>query len=200
MVKYIAMNFRTVSLNILPWALFFLVCILWYNFSKPEATEEKSVINHNMVIEKIEAMGKLELVRFYIKDIVENTRELDWWPDQKVILMVSGEVVGCIDLTKIDSTKISIVTDKVFIKLPAPEVCYYKINHQESKVYNLESKLLYYDDAKLIDKAYAQAEKQLLNAATKMKILDQTKANAQSILKPMLQDIAGKPVVISFDE
>jgi hypothetical protein len=193
------MNFRTVSLNILPWVLFFSVCILWYNLSEPEAMEEKSVINHNMVIEKIEAMGKLELVRFYIKDIVENTRELNWWPDQKVILMVSGEVVGCIDLTKIDSTKISIATDKVFIKLPAPEVCYYKINHQESKVYNLESKLLYYDDAKLIDKAYAQAEKQLLNAATKMKILDQTKANAQSILKPLLEDIAGKPVVISFE-
>jgi hypothetical protein len=193
------MNFRTVSLNILPWALFFVVCTLWYNFSKPDSREEKSVINHNMVIEKIEAMGKLELVRFYIKDIVENTQEINWWPDQKVILMVSGEVVGCIDLTKIDSTKISIVSDKVFIKLPAPEVCYYKINHQESKVYNLESKLLYYDDAKLIDKAYAQAEKQLLNAATKMKILDQTKANAQSILKPLLEDIAGKPVIISFE-
>jgi hypothetical protein len=193
------MNIKRVLLNVLPWILFFLVCILWYNFSKPETIEEKMVINHNMVIEKIEAMGKLELVRYYIKDIVENTRELDWWPDQKVILMVSGEVVGCIDLTKIDSTKIGISQDKISIKLPAPEVCYHKINHQESKVYNLESKLLYYDDAKLIDKAYAQAEKQLLNAATKMKILDQTKTNAQSILKPLLEEMTGRPVIITFE-
>jgi hypothetical protein len=193
------MNIKRVLLNVLPWILFFLVCILWYNFSKPEVSEEKTVINHNMVIEKIEAMGKLELVRYYIKDIVENTQEINWWPDQKVILMISGEVVGCIDLTKLDSTKIGISQDKISIKLPAPEVCYHKINHQESKVYNLESKLLYYDDAKLIDKAYAQAEKQLLNAATKMKILDQTKTNAQSILKPLLEEMTGRPVIITFE-
>ncbi|HXA01143.1 MAG TPA: DUF4230 domain-containing protein, partial [Cytophagaceae bacterium] len=108
--------------------------------------------------------------------------------------------VGCIDLTKIDSSKVDISAGKISIRLPAPEVCYYKINHQESKVYNLENKMLYYKDAHLIDKAYAQAEKQLLNAAGKMKILDQTKVNAQIILKPLLEELSsGKKITITFE-
>jgi hypothetical protein len=195
------MNIKKVLLTLLPWVLFFLICILWYKFSRQaEPQQDKGIVNHNMIIEKIEAMGKLELVRYYIKDIVENTEELDWWPDPRVILMVSGEVVGCIDLTKIDSSKVDISAGKISIRLPAPEVCYYKINHQESKVYNLENKMLYYKDAHLIDKAYAQAEKQLLNAAGKMKILDQTKVNAQIILKPLLEELSsGKKITITFE-
>jgi hypothetical protein len=195
------MNFKKVLLTLLPWVLFFLICILWYKFSRPaEPKENNSVVNHNMIIEKVEAMGKLELVRYYIKDIVENTEELSWWPDPRVILMVSGEVVGCIDLTKIDSSKVDVGPDKISIRLPAPEVCYYKINHQESKVYNLENKMLYYKDAQLIDKAYAQAEKQLLNAAAKMKILDQTKVNAQIMLRPLLEELSGgKKILITFE-
>jgi hypothetical protein len=194
------MNNRRIIITILPWALLILVTFLWYMFSREkEPDADKEIVNHNMIIEKIEAMGKLELVRYYIKDIVENTQELDWWPDQRVILMVSGEVVGCLDLAGIDSTKIDIRPDKILILLPAPEVCYFKINHQESKVYNLESKLLYYNDAKLIDKAYAQAEKQLLSAATKMRILDQTKANANIILKPLLENLTGRPVTFTFE-
>jgi hypothetical protein len=195
------MNIKRVLFTLLPWVLFFFICMLWYKFSREaEPKEDKGIVNHNMVIEKIEAMGKLELVRFYIKDIVENTEELDWWPDPRVILMVSGEVVGCVDLTKIDSSKVDIDMDKISIRLPSPEVCYHKINHQESKVYNLENKLLYYKDAQLIDKAYKQAENQLLNAASKMKILEQTKANAQIILKPLLEELSGgKKVVITFE-
>jgi hypothetical protein len=153
-----------------------------------------------MIVEKIEAMGKLELVRFYIKDIVENTQANKYWLDQKVVLIISGEVVGCIDLTKIDSSRIEMGSDTITIILPFPQVCYYKINHQESKVYNLESKLLYYDDAKLIDNAYAQAENQLLMAAIKMKIYDQTKANAQVMLKPLLENLTGKKVKFIFAE
>jgi hypothetical protein len=195
------MNIRKILFTLLPWVLFFVICLLWYKFSREgEPQEDKGIVNHNMIIEKVEAMGKLELVRYYIKDIVENTEELDWWPDPRVILMVSGEVVGCVDLTKIDSSKIDISQDKISILLPSPEVCYYKINHQESKVYNLGNKMLYYKDAKLIDKAYAQAEKQLLNAAAKMKILDQTKVNAQIMLKPLLEELScGKKVVITFE-
>src|SRR3954467_11260491 len=122
------MNIRKVLFTALPWALLILICVLWYRLSRTESEEEKMVVNHNMIIEKIEAMGKLELVRFFIKDIVENTQEVNWWPDQRVVLMVSGEVVGCIDLTKIDSTKIQIDPEKVSVRVPAPEVCYFKIN------------------------------------------------------------------------
>src|SRR5690606_23950795 len=114
--------------------------IIWKQCSKPEGSseEETTVVNHHMVVEKLESLGKIELVKYYIKDIVEHEVIKSWWPDPKVVLIISGEVVGCIDLTKVDSSSISIAPDKVTIKLPLPEICYFKVNHDESKVYSMQ--------------------------------------------------------------
>lgn len=190
---------RKLIFLILPWlGLIILSAILYKQCSTPKETEKEyvEVVKHNMVIDKIEAIGKLELVKYHIKDIVEHTTEMDWWPDPKVVLIVSGEVAACVDLSKVDSTDISIKQNEITVMLPAPEVCYFKVNHQDSKVYNIDDKFL--DQAKLIDKAYRQAEAQVKAAALKMGILDETKKNAQMILKPMLESFSEKKVTILF--
>jgi hypothetical protein len=195
------MNVKRLLFLALPWTLLILVCFTWYKqctrsvFSRKDDIE---VINHNMVVEKVESLGKLELVKFYLKDIVEQTTEMDWWPDPHVVLLVSGEVVGCIDLSKIDSSDVTMLDNEVVIRLPQPEICYFKVNHQDSKVYNMDSKLIM-DESTMIDRAYKQAEKQLEVAAVKMKILDQTKINAGTLLKPLLEDFTGKKVTITFE-
>jgi hypothetical protein len=195
------MNAKRLLFLALPWTLLVLVCFIWYKQctrSVFDRKDEVEVITHNMVVEKVEALGKLELVKFYLKDIVEQTTEMDWWPDPKVVLLVSGEVVGCIDLAKIDSSDVIMTGNEVLIKLPQPEICYFKVNHQDSKVYNMDSKFIM-DEPTMIDRAYKQAEKQLEVAAVKMKILEQTKINAGALLKPLLQDFTGKKIVISFE-
>jgi hypothetical protein len=196
------MNPKRLLILALPWFLLILVGFIWYKQytrSWSDKEEKVEVINHNMVIDKIEALGKLELVKFYLKDIVEKTKEMEWWrSDSKVVLMVSGEVVGCIDLTKIDSSDVLITGNELLIKLPQPEICYFKVNHQDSKVYNIETGF-FVDEPELIDAAYKQAESQLEVAAFKMKIHDQTKANASLLLKPLLEDFTGKKVTIAFE-
>jgi hypothetical protein len=190
---------RKLIFLILPWlALIIISAILYKQCSAPKETEKEyvEVVKHNMVINKIEAIGKLELVKYHIKDIVEHTTEMDWWPDPKVVLIVSGEVAACVDLSKVDSTDISIKQNEITVMLPAPEVCYFKVNHEDSKVYNVDDKFL--DQGKLIDKAYRQAEAQVKAAALKMGILEETKKNAQMILKPMLESFSEKKVVILF--
>jgi len=190
---------RKLIFLILPWlGLIIISAVLYKQCSAPKETEKEyvEVVKHNMVIDKIEAIGKLELVKYHIKDIVEHTTEMDWWPDPKVVLIVSGEVAACVDLSKVDSTDISIQQNEITVMLPAPEVCYFKVNHEDSQVYNIEDKFL--DEGKLIDKAYRQAEAQVKAAALKMGILEETKKNAQMILKPMLESFSGKRVTILF--
>jgi hypothetical protein len=168
------MNPTRLLLTVLPWLLLILSSLfIWKQCTNStpvfESKPDEIVVNHNMVVERIEALGKIELVKYYIKDIVEHEVIKDWWPDPKVVLIISGEAVGCLDLTKMDSTKVQISQDTIKIKLPQPQVCYYKINHKESKVYSVQNE--YFSEAALIDKAYKMAEKQLEVAATKMKIL-----------------------------
>ncbi len=180
----------------LPWLLVAISAVFIWNQCSVPKNKEEIVINHNMIVEKMEAVGKIELVKYYIKDIVEHEVIKNWWPDPKVVLMISGEVVGCIDLTKIDSADIQIENERIFIKLPPPEICYFRINHQESRVYSIEKE--YFSESALIDKAYKLAETQLEKAAVKMKIIEQTKINAEIILKPLLEEISGKKVVFNY--
>lgn len=70
--------------------------------------EVKSTTVHNVILEKVESLGKLELVRYKFKDIVEHEMISQWLPDPKALLIVSGEAVGCIDLGKVKK-KISLL-------------------------------------------------------------------------------------------
>lgn len=153
-----------------------------------------------MIVEKVEALGKLELVKFYLKDIVEHTERISWWPfDPKAVLVVSGEVVGCIDLTKVDSSDIRLTEEVMEIYLPEPEICYHKVNHKESKVYDITN-LSNKGDAEIVDKAYKLAEKKIEEAALEMHIKAQTRSNAKLILKPILESLTEKKVIIKFPE
>jgi hypothetical protein len=193
---FILMNKLRATIQIISFiAIPLAIYLLYLQFTKKEPIE--TVVTNNMVVEKIESIGKLELCKYFIKDVVEQKEVKDWYlPNSKVIVIISGEVTGCIDLKKIDSNSVSILTDKIRIKLPAPEICYVKINHQESKVYDIKNE--FFDKAKLIDKAYSLAEKNILDGAIKMKIYDQTKSNAQITLKPLLEGFTGKTVELYF--
>jgi len=158
------------------------------------------IVRHDMVVNRVESLGKLELVKYYIKDIVEDSEDIDWWPfDPKTVLIVSGEVVGCIDLSTVDSSKVLLSEKTLTITLPAPQICYYKVNHKESRVYDIYNPSLK-PDAELIDKAYQLAEQKLLEAANKMQIKEKTKENAVIVLKTFLESFTGKKVLIKFEK
>lgn len=163
----------------------------WFQFKGEKST------SHQAVLKEVEALGKLELVKYNFKDVVEHEVKYKWVPNSKVILMISGEAVGCIDLQKIKSQNITEKGDTIYIKMPDPEICYFKVNHQESKVY--DTKFTYFNDANLVDEAYKAAEKEIQNMAIRNNILAQTKTNADKILKPTLEQITKKKVVLTYD-
>lgn len=191
---------KKILIYIFPWFLVILFGFIIYktNFKNEEESDEiKTVSSHHLIQERIISLGKLEVVKYYLKDIVEHEVKNPWYlPDPKAVLIASGEVVGCIDLTRIDSTDLKFSDNKVSIRLPQPELCYFKINHSDSKVYSIEKGL--FQESELIDAAYKEAETHLQKTALQMKIMDQTKENAKLILKPLLEKISEKEVELSF--
>lgn len=153
---------------------------------------------HNMIVHKIESLGKLEVVKYFIKDIVEYNEDIPWWPfDPQSILIVNGEVIGCIDLTQIDSSDVIFRESLITVYLPPPDICMQKVNHQTSRVYQV-SNISFKEDAELIDAAYKIAEVKLGEAAQEMNINEQTRQNARSVLKPLLETLTGKKVKLVF--
>ncbi|MDX1903051.1 MAG: DUF4230 domain-containing protein [Thermonemataceae bacterium] len=180
-----------------------VAAILVWDFAKKKIlgfdTPPPPVITHNTTLEQIEAMGKLELVKYKFKDILEYEVKKSWWRDSKAVLIISGEAVGCIDLSKIKPENIIEKDSVVLIELPKPELCYVKVNHQESKLYDMESGVFGSGEGKIVSDAYKAAEEQIQKTALESNILEQTKKNAELILKPTLEQIAKKKVIFRYD-
>jgi hypothetical protein len=176
----------------------FLTIFAWEklkDFKNPFSSGEVEV-SHNVLLQQISSMGKLELVKYNFRDVVESKIKKDLLPDAQVLLIVSGEATGCLDLTKIKVSDIAENGDTLVIHLPEPEICNYKIDHSKSKVYDTEYAFL--DEAKLVDNAFQKAEREIAQNAQSMGILEQTKKSAEQVLKPFLENVSKKKVVLRY--
>lgn len=188
------------ALQLLVFALLIAgVIFIWEkvrDLKNPFSTSHSPEVTNNILLEKITAMGKLELVKYNFRDVVESKIQKDLLPDAKVLLVVTGEATGCIDLTKIRVADIENGSDKLVVHLPEPEICTFKIDHAKSKVY--DSQFAFMDEAELVDQAFKKAEVQVQQSAQAMGIIQETKTSAQQILKPFLEQISGKQVVLMY--
>nr|WP_121273411.1 DUF4230 domain-containing protein [Pedobacter schmidteae] len=181
--------------------LFIIVAIAglagWFiatKFSLKTTVESK----HQLLLERVEAMGKLELVKYRISDVLEHKNKTPFLPDASVLLIIKADAVGCIDLSRIPPTHIQVEGDSVSMQLPKPEICYIKIDHKASRVY--DTKMAFFREADLVDAAYKNAEQKIADEVRKSDILQQTKANALNVLKPLLAGLGYSKVSLSFEE
>jgi hypothetical protein len=189
----LGLGFRTIVGILLAVVLIFL----WEklkSFSVFSKAELKTT--QHTVLQKISNLGKMELVKYQFKDIVEQEIVQQLLPNPKALLIIEGEAVGCIDMKNIKPENIQILKDTLLLTLPQPEICYFKINHERSKVY--ETSFAFMNEGLLLEEAFKKAEKQIEKAALETGILEKTKQNARQILGPMLSQIAEKNVKIIF--
>jgi hypothetical protein len=176
--------------------LAFLVFIFFY--IRHQFLVSRTEITETGMVQKITSMGKLELVKYTMKDIVEQKEIHTILPDSKVLFLAVGEVTACIDLTKVNKADIVQHTDSVTVYLPQPEICNASLDHQKSKVYDI-SGAWFQDNAKnMVEGVYRIAEQKILSNARQMNVLGMARQNAQLIFKPLLENISDKKVILKF--
>lgn len=158
---------------------------------------ERSKSEHQLSVEKIERMGKLELVKVNIKDVLEQTKERPLFlPNAKAVLIVAGEVYAGIDLEKVKKEDVVDAGDHMTVTLPQPEILMSKINHEQSRVYNVQWGV--FSTARLVDEAYKNAELTIREEAKKTGYEETCRNNARMLLTPIFRELAGKEVAIQF--
>ncbi|MDR2954639.1 MAG: DUF4230 domain-containing protein [Prevotella sp.] len=162
-----------------------------------ENTESKIQVSHTMIVEKIESLGNLEVLKYNIQDIVEYEKIRQWLPNAKTALVVSGEIICCVDLTKIKPEDIYTSGDSLRLQLPAPEVCHTKIDHSKSRVYNIQYGL--WETTKIVDEAYRSAERQLQERAMELDMETKSRDNTVNLLTPIFQAMGFEHVFITFE-
>lgn len=170
--------------------------IVWYmagKFSFNTTVESK----HQLLLDRVESMGKLELVKYRVSDVLEHKNKTPFLPEASVLLIIKADAVGCIDLTKIRPEQIRVTGDSASIQLPQPEICYIKIDHKASRVY--DTKMAFFREANLVDEAYKSAEQKISDEVRKSDILEQTRTNALGVLRPILTGLGYKKLSLSFE-
>jgi hypothetical protein len=206
----------------LPWLLLALLVLLWYlgfNFPGKGGNAGSEVINTRLILERVEDLGKIELIRYNYHEVFDYhqlskgkirgssaLRQYDYSPDLKAVLITSGEAVGCIDLTRMKLDDIIYRNDTLIVYMPDPELCYYKLDLENTRVYDFErsgwwSRIFPDEDEMkgLIQDAFREAERQIRISAIENGILEETKNNAERILRPLIQKLADKPVVFLYE-
>ncbi|ACU03468.1 DUF4230 domain-containing protein [Pedobacter heparinus] len=170
--------------------------IAWFiaaKFSLKTTVESK----HQLLLDRVESMGKLELIKYRISDILEHKNKTPFLPEASVLLIIKADAVGCIDLTKLKSEDIQVYGDSAVIKLPQPEICYIKIDHKASRVY--DTKMAFFREADLVDEAYKNAEQKIADEVRKSDILQQTRVNALNVLRPILTGLGFSKMTLTFE-
>lgn len=170
--------------------------LLYPMFSEGEKEAPRSDVSHTMIVDKIESLGNLEVLKYNIQDIVEYKKIRQWLPNAKAALLVSGEIVCCVDLTKIKPEDIYTSGDSIRLHLPAPEICHVKVDHSKSRVYNVEYGL--WESVEIVDAAYKSAENQLYERAQELDIRQKGRDNTVDLLNPILGAMGFNNVLISF--
>lgn len=192
-----------------PWILT-AVCALWFWFYWEEIElfpdrQDQMNETHTLVLERMETMGKLELIKYQFQEITEiekvgkdfyNLFKLE--NDSRAVLISKGEAVGCIDLTRMEVQHIQETADSIIVQLPPPEICYFKLDLDNTRIYALETGI-FTSEKSFIEEAYKSAEKQIRQSALESGILMKARENAEIVLKPLLEEISGKEAVIVYN-
>lgn len=159
---------------------------------------KETISAHDVVLEKVEELGRLEAMKYQFRDVLEYTVKYNSaiWPDSKAVLIISGEAAGCIDLKKVKTEDIKEQGDTIYVHLPNPELCYHKVNIGDSKVYDTE--YTYWNERKIIDQAMKEAEKHVKRVALKSDLLDRSKESAERTLKTIFEAMTQKKVIFTY--
>ena len=172
-----------------------LVGITWFVWERTQPGPDRET-NHQVLVERIEAMGKLELVKYRFSDIIEHKNISEYLPDASVLLIVKADAVGCIDLSQLSTDDVTVIDDSVTIRLPKAEICYVKIDHKASRVY--DTKMAFFREASLVDEAFKAAETEVTQQVRKSDILKQTQENAIHVLRPLIMGLGYSKFSLTF--
>ena len=145
------------------------------------------------VIRQIRGLDRLETVSYTMEKIIGGERENPILPNflagDRLLLIVHGEVIAGIDLSKLQANDVVVKGRSVSVHLPAAEVFTVSVDNQKSKVYSRETGLFSTPDPNLETEVRQEGERQIRDAAMQDGVLDSAAKNARQTLTSLLNGL-----------
>jgi hypothetical protein len=147
-------------------------------------------VDQPTVVRQIQQLRRLETVSYAVDKIISGEHENPYLPkflvSDRLLLVVHGEVIGGVDLAKLEPSDVSTQGRSITIHLPAAEVFTTRLDNAQTRVYSRDTGLFSSPDPNLETEVRQEAERQLESAARQDGILKLADQNARTTITSML--------------
>ena len=154
------------------------------------------------VIRQIRKLQRLETVSYTMDKIVSGERQNPVLPrflaGDRLLLIVHGEAIAGVDLSKLQPGDVVVKERSVSIHLPQAEIFTVRLDNAKSRVYSRDTGLFSTADPNLEGEVRQEAERQLQAAALQDGILKTADENARQTLTSMLTGLGFANVEIRY--
>jgi hypothetical protein len=145
------------------------------------------------VVRQIRELQRLETVSYTMDKIVRGERENPVLPrflaGDRLLLVVHGEAVAGVDLSKLQPSNVVVSGRSISLHLPHAEIFTVRLDNAKTRVYSRDTGLFSTPDPNLEGEVRQEAERQLQAAALQDGILQTTDKNARRTLTTMLTSL-----------
>jgi hypothetical protein len=164
---------------------------------RPTVTFDTSVPT---IVQKIQRLSRLETVVYSLDTVMEGSKSSAVLPDllagDRILLIVHGESIAGIDLSKLRPEDVRISGHSIRVTLPASELFITSIDNQRTRVYARSTGLLTSADQNLESETRARAQAQLQKEALSDGILDAARKNARATITTLLYGLGFQQVEV----
>ena len=157
-------------------------------------------VSQPTVVRQIQQLQRLETVTYTMDKIISGERDNPYLPKflagDRLLLVVHGQVIGGVDLAKVQPSDVVVHGETITFHLPQAEVFSTVIDNAKTRVYSRDTGLFTSPDPNLESDVRQEAERQLQLAALQDGILKSADQNARSTLTSMLKGFGFSQVEI----
>ena len=157
-------------------------------------------VSQPTVVRQIQQLQRLETVNYTMDKIILGEHENPYLPKflagDRLLLVVHGEVIGGIDLSKVKPADVSVRGQTIAVRIPKAEVFSTRIDNAKTRVYSRDTGLFSSPDPNLESQVREEAERQLRQAALQDGLLKTAEENAHGTIAGLLKGLGFKDVEI----
>ena len=155
-------------------------------------------IDQPTVVRQIQQLQRLETVSFTMDKIISGEHDSPYLPkflvSDRLLLVVHGEVIGGVDLSKLQPADVVVQGQSISLRLPQAQILVTRLDNAQTRVYSRDTGLFSSPDPNLESEVRQEAERQLQEAAMQGDILKTANGNARSTISSLLQGLGFKRV------
>ena len=148
-------------------------------------------VDQPTVVRQVQQLQRLETVKYTMDKIISGEHDNPYLPKflvgDRLLLVVHGEVIAGVDLSRLKPNDVTIHGRDISIHLPSAQIFTTRIDNQRTKVYSRDTGLFSSPDIDLETEVRQEGERQLEQAAVQDGILRSADQNARNTITSMLK-------------